>query len=280
MNYKKKSIVFFVTIICLLISIVFIAYRYVGGGSKEIKAAKKFIAMLYSEDIVSESEELDKIVYESSKKNDINNESEYYIVNTRDFGIDVDNEYRVIGFKNKVSTLGQTKVSEEESIAIAEKFLDKIYKGDVKFKNFIVPETKDIPYYSLSFSKFEDGYQFYNDEIIINIDKEKGKLDGYSNISKLKDTKRVKINISEKEAENIALKKLEDLSGNSEILDKTFMAFYESKDKKETELCYVVSMISDGNDMKDTKWKYFVSTESGEIINIIKDTVSETKALK
>lgn len=280
MNYKKKSIIFFVTIICLLMCIVCVVYIYVGAGAKEVRAAKKFIGMLYSEDIIAESEDLDKIVYESSKKHDISNESEYYIVNTRDFGIDVDDEYKVIGFKNKVCTVGETKISEEDSITIAEKYLEKIYKGDVKFKAFVLTEAQEVPYYSLAFEKFEDGYSFYNDEIIINIDKEKGTLDGYSNISTLKDPKRVKIKFSKEEAESIALKEISKLSEKSGISDETFMAFYESSDKKETELCYVVSIVGKGIDGKDTKWKLFVSTEDGEIINGIKAAVAETKSLK
>ena len=48
---------------------------------------------------MAETENFKNISYESLKKYDMNNESEYYIVNTRDFGIDVDNEFKVIGFK-------------------------------------------------------------------------------------------------------------------------------------------------------------------------------------
>ena len=169
MNYKKRSIIFFITIICLLISLLCIVYSYIGGGSKEIRAAKRFVSLLYSQDIVAETENLDSISYESSKKYDMNNESEYYIVNTRDFGIDVDNEFKVIGFKNKVCILGETKVSEEQAIKKAEDYLDKIYTGDVEFKEFIKSEGQEVPYYSLIFTKLEDGYPFYKDQIIVNI---------------------------------------------------------------------------------------------------------------
>ena len=182
MNYKKRSIIFFITIICLLISLLCIVYSYIGGGSKEIRAAKRFVSLLYSEDIVDKTEKLKNISYESAKKYDMNNESEYYIVNTRDFGIDVDNEFKVIGFKNKVCTIGETKVSEEQAIKKAEDYLDKIYKGNVEFKEFIKSEGQEVSYYSLIFTKLEDGYPFYKDQIIVNINKEKGTLDGYSNI--------------------------------------------------------------------------------------------------
>lgn len=66
----------------------------------------------------------------------------------------------------------------------------------------------------------------------------------------------------------------------SEIVGETFKAFYEDKDRKKTELCYVISIKGLGIDGKEMKTKYFVSTESGEIINRIKDTVTETKSLK
>ena len=121
MNYKKRSIIFFITIICLLVSLLCIVYSYIGGETKEIRAAKRFVSLLYSEDIVTETENLGSISYESSKKYDMNNGSEYYIVNTRDFGIDVDNEFKVIGFKNKICILSETKVSEEQAIKKAER---------------------------------------------------------------------------------------------------------------------------------------------------------------
>lgn len=280
MNYKKRSIIFFITIICLLISILCIVYSYIGGGSKEIRAAKRFVGLLYSEDIVAETENFKNISYESLKKYDMNNESEYYIVNTRDFGIDVDNEFKVIGFNNKVCILGETKISEEQAVKKAEDYLDKIYKGDVEFKEFIKSEGQEVPYYSLIFTKLEDGYPFYKDQIIVNIDKEKGTLDGYSNISTLKEPGRVKIKVTQDKAEETALNEALSLVEKSEIVGETFKAFYEDKDRKKTELCYVISIKGLGIDGKEMKTKYFVSTESGEIINRIKDTVTETKSLK
>ncbi|WP_368259871.1 YcdB/YcdC domain-containing protein, partial [Clostridium paraputrificum] len=236
MNYKKRSIIFFITIICLLISILCIVYSYIGGGSKEIRAAKRFVGLLYSEDIVAETENFKNISYESLKKYDMNNESEYYIVNTRDFGIDVDNEFKVIGFKNKVCILGETKISEEQAVKKAEDYLDKIYKGDVEFKEFIKSEGQEVPYYSLIFTKLEDGYPFYKDQIIVNIDKEKGTLDGYSNISTLKEPGRVKIKVTQDKAEETALNEALSLVEKSEIVGETFKAFYEDKDRKKTEL--------------------------------------------
>ena len=270
MNYKKRSIIFFITIICLLISILCIVYSYIGGGSKEIRAAKRFVGLLYSEDIVAETENFKNISYES----------EYYIVNTRDFGIDVDNEFKVIGFKNKVCILGETKISEEQAVKKAEDYLDKIYKGDVEFKEFIKSEGQEVPYYSLIFTKLEDGYPFYKDQIIVNIDKEKGTLDGYSNISTLKEPGRVKIKVTQDKAEETALNEALSLVEKSEIVGETFKAFYEDKDRNKTELCYVISIKGLGIDGKEMKTKYFVSTESGEIINRNKDTVTETKTLK
>lgn len=280
MNYKKRSIIFFITIICLLVSLLCIVYSYIGGGSKEIRAAKRFVSLLYSEDIVTETENLGSISYESSKKYDMNNGSEYYIVNTRDFGIDVDNEFKVIGFKNKICILSETKVSEEQAIKKAEDYLDKIYKGDVEFKEFIKSEGQEVPYYSLIFTKLEDGYPFYKDQIIVNIDKEKGTLDGYSNISTLKEPNRVKIKVTQEKAEEIALNEALSLVEKSEIVGETFKAFYEDSGKKETELCYVISIKGLGIDGKETRLKYFVYTESGEVINRMKDTVTETKSSK
>ena len=92
------------------------------------------------------------------------------------------------------------------------------------------------------FTKLEDGYPFYKDQIIVNIDKEKGTLDGYSNISTLKEPNRVKIKVTQEKAEEIALNEALSLVEKSEIVGETFKAFYEDSGKKETELCYVISI--------------------------------------
>lgn len=277
MNFKKTRIVLSITIVCLLLCIIFIGYIYIGSGSKEIRAAKKFISLLYLEDIVSESEELKSISYESTKKNDSANQREYYVINTRDFGIDIDSDYDVVGFKNKVCTVGETRVSEEEAIKLAKEYLDKIYYGDVGYKETIKDETQVTPYYSLVFTKQKNGYPFYKDQIVINIDKEMGTLDGYSNMSTIGKPKRAKIKVEQSEAERTALNEFSTLSGEAKISEDTFKAFYMDKDGEETELCYIVSLEGKGIDGKETRWKFFVSTESGSIINTIKDVVRETK---
>ena len=150
----------------------------------------------------------------------------------------------------------------------------------MEFKEFIKSEGQEVPYYSLIFTKLEDGYPFYKDQIIVNIKKEKGTWDGYSNISTLKEPNRVKVKVTQDKAEEIALNEALSLVEKSEIVGETFKAFYEDKDKKETELCYVISIKGLGIDGKEARLKYFVSTESGEIINRIKDTVAETKSSK
>lgn len=279
MNFTKRGIVFFLTIVGLLLCIFFIVYTFIGGTSKEVKAAKSFIGVLYSEDIVVESEDQKLISYESTKKNDSSNGNEYYVVNTRDFGIDVDSNYNIIGFKNKVSTVGEVKVSKEEAIKLAEKYLGYIYEGDFKFKEFIEEEGAVTPYYSLVFTKFKNGYPFYKDQIVVSIDKENGKLDGYSNITTQGDPKKIKVDVNISEAEENALKEFLTLNESGEVVGETFKAFFENKDKTETELCFVVTLKGVGIDGKEAQWKYFVSTDSGKIINILKDTVKETKAV-
>ncbi len=90
----------------------------------------------------------------------------------------------------------------------------------------------------------------------------------------------VRRKLNQDKAEEIVLNEALSLVEKSEIVGETFKAFYEDSGKNETELCYVISIKGLGIDGKETRLKYFVSTESGEVINRIKDIVTETKSLK
>lgn len=278
MNYKKKDIAFFSIVILLLISTCFVIYVFVGSGTKEIKESKRFIGLLYSKNIITEGEGEKVISYQSEKKIDAISGKEYYIINTRDYGIDVDSDFDVIGFKNKVCKISDVKISKEEAIKLSEKYLDIIYHGDYKFKEFVEDGDKVTPYYSLVFNKYENEYQFYKDQIMVNIDKSTGKMDGYSNIATQGKPKKVNVNVEQKDAEKSALDEFLSLNNDGKIVEATTKEFCESKDKTVTELCYVITISGLDAENKETKWKYFVSTDSGEIINSAKDTVKESKA--
>ncbi|MGG7176480.1 YcdB/YcdC domain-containing protein [Clostridium paraputrificum] len=275
MNYKKKSIIFFAIIVVLAMGIFFSIYLYVGGGTKEVKAAKRFIGIVYSYDIVDKSENKDQISYKSLSKSDSSSLKETYSVTTRDFGIDIDSEFNVIGFSNNVSKVGSVNISENKARDLAEEYLSHIYKGKYGFKEIIKDEsTEKSPYYSLVFTKYADGYPYYTDQIMVSINKNSGKMDGYSNSTSQGEPEKVKINKSQDEAEDIAIKAFSKLNKDAEIVENTYKAFAGDRDKVRTELCYIVTLKGIDADNKETKVKYFISTENGNVVNTVKDKIS------
>ena len=77
-------------------------------------------------------------------------------------------------------------------------------------------------------------------------------------------------------AENIADKDF--LANNldvSEVHNDTFQAFYEDKTSGKIELCHIVTVEGINSDNKEVRVKYIISTETGEIVNIIKDNVKD-----
>ena len=276
MNYKKKNVVFFsvILVLCLLISV--IIYTYIGGGSKEVKAAKQFVRVINHNDLV-ENIDVDNFSFKSIAKSDLAGDKDFYSLEDENFRIDVDGDYNVIGFSNNISKVGEVLISEDKAIELGEKYLKYIYEGDIKFKEFM-KENSEIksPYYTLIFTKIEDGYPFYSDEVMIGIDKTNGKMDSYANSTSQRNPKRVKIKKNQEQANEIAKEAFAKINSEPEIIEDNFKAFCDNKESRETELCYIVTVKGKDLEGNEIKIKYFVSTETGKIINFEKDKITET----
>lgn len=275
MKHKKTKIIVFsiVILLCLVVGIKIYRDKY----DSEILAAKNFLKELSSNNMITAEENLDEIKYTSVKKTDGINVKAYYKINANNYDIEVDTDNNIIGFKNKEAKSNNTEVSIKAAKSVAENYVEKIINEDVFFKE-TVPLDDNVPYYTFIFTKYLDGFPFYSDEIIINIDKSKGNLDGYSNYSVQRNPKDVCINISKEEAEKIAKDQFNSTNNQKEsnVEDESFKAYAINKDKTESELCYIVTISGSDLDGKSVKIKYFISTESGEIINNSKDTVRTT----
>ena len=275
MKHKKTNIIVFsiVILLCLVVGIKIYRDKY----DSEILAAKNFLKELSSNNMITAEENLDEIKYTSVKKTDGINVKAYYKINANNYDIEVDTDNNIIGFKNKEAKSNNTEVSIKAAKSVAENYVEKIINEDVFFKE-TVPLDDNVPYYTFIFTKYLDGFPFYSDEIIINIDKSKGNLDGYSNYSVQRNPKDVCINISKEEAEKIAKDQFNSTNNlkESNVEDESFKAYAINKDKTESELCYIVTISGSDLDGKSVKIKYFISTESGEIINNSKDTVRTT----
>lgn len=276
MKLKKTSVIGGMILFCLIIVIAIILYNFIGPGAKDIKASKEFMTKLYSINAISTEQNLNTVKYERSRKLNSKNELVHGSIVTQNFGIDLDKNNNVIGFAKKEVLLNVTKINLQDARTLAEEYLKNIYDGEVVLKKVDNNEdSKNLPYYSFIYTKQKNGYPFYFDEIKINIDKENGFLDGYSNSTMQRECKIPVVNISAVEAKKIALDSFQNYNKDGVIGSETNLVYTDNKlDKKSNsiyEVCYCISI--DGKNDKDgnINWKIFVSVESGEIFNILKD---------
>jgi len=276
MKLKRASIIGGIVLVCLLIIIAIILYNFIGPGANEIKVSKGFMAKLYSINAVNTEQKLDDIKYERIKTLNSQNELVHRSISTQNFGIDLDKDNNVIGFAKKDIPINITKVSLQDAKISAEKYLDSICNGDVVPKTINTNEdSKYLPYYSFIYTKQKNGYSFYFDEIKLNINKENGFLDGYSNSTMQKECKEPIINVSKQEAKTMALQAFQKYNKEGIVRNEVDLVYADNKMDKEAsqiyEVCYTI--IIDGKNEKDinVSWKIFVSAENGKVLNILKD---------
>ena len=276
MKLKKVSIIGSITLLFLLIIIVIILYNFIGPGAMDIKASKNFITKLYSINAISTKENLDAIKYDRIKILNSQNNLVHKSIATQNFGIDLDKNNNVIGFAKKEIPSDITKLNLQEARILAEEYLKNIYDGEVLIKTINSNDgSKYLPYYSFIYTKQKNGYPFYFDEIKLNIDKENGFLDGYSNSTMQRECKESVINMSEQEAKEIALEEFQKFNKEGMVRNETNLVYTDNKIDEEAskiyEVCYIVNI--DGKNDKDVNisWKIFISSENGNILNILKD---------
>lgn len=276
MKFKKASIIGSITLSFLLIIIAIILYNFIGPGARDIKASKSFITKIYSINAISTEQNLDAIKYERIKILNIQNDLVHRSIVTQNFGIDLDKNNNVIGFAKKEIQTNTTKYNLQDARILAERYLKTICDGEVVLKTINSNEdSKYLPYYSFIYTKQKNGYPFYFDEIKLNINKENGFLDGYSNSTMQRECKESIINISDQDAKNIALEAFKKYNKEGIVGNESNLVYVDNKMDKEAskiyESCYIVNI--DGKNDKDANisWKIFVSSENGNILNILKD---------
>ena len=272
MKKKNKKIFSLILIVILLIVIVLSTYVIIGNGKKEIKVAKNFKELLYSEDMINKYENDSLLSYKSTRKIDASNSKKYYTVTTKYFTMDIDDSYNVVGFNNMLYEDGKTQIDKESAKEISENYLKKLYNGDYEYDSLVEDDTLNVPYYTFIFKKCEKGYPYYDKKITLQINKFTGNLDGYVNFNSYVDTKNIDILLSEEEAISNALKDFNEINKNGEIIG-IYKAWTENEDKSFMELCYVITLKGIAEEEKEIRIKYFISTEDGRIIRTINDNI-------
>lgn len=276
MKFKKANIIGSIVLLCLLIIIVIILYNFIGPGARDIQASRNFITKLYSINAISTKQNLANIKYERIKILNSQNDLVHRSIVTQNFGIDLDKNNNVIGFAKKEIPTNITKFNLQDAKILAEGYLKNIYDGEVVLKTININEDSNyLPYYSFIYTKQKEGYPFYFDEIKLNIDKENGFLDRYSNSTMQRECKEPVINISEQEAKRIALESFQKYNKEGIVKNETNLVYADDKideeAKKIYEVCYIVYIDGKNDKNVNASWKIFISSENGNILNILKD---------
>ncbi|WP_294405224.1 YcdB/YcdC domain-containing protein [uncultured Clostridium sp.] len=274
----KKKVIINIIIIFIFIAtaIGIVSYKLFGESAKEINASKQFMSKLYSMNAVERKEELSDLKYERVKTINSQNELVSKSIVTQDYGIDLDKDNNVVGFAKKDITKKLPKITEENARVKAEEYLMGICGNDLIFVE--KKDDSDLPYYSFIYTKKENGYKLYFDEIKINIDKQNAYIDGYSNTTMQKKCKEAKISISEEEAENIAYDYFAKYDLNGEVSEKIELVYADNKidsnDSNELELCYIVPIKANNYDQSDILFKILVNADNGKVYSCIKENVT------
>lgn len=274
---KNNKIIINSGIVLVFIAIILgvASHKLFGESSKEINASKQFMYELYSMKAIDTTDELTDLKYEKVKTINSQNELVNKTIVTQNYGIDLDKDNNIVGFAKKDIKRSSNKISDEKARKKADEYLMEICGNDLIFKE--KKDEKDLPYYSFTYTKKENGYKLYFDEIKININRESGYIDGYSNTTIQKQCSDPKISISEEEAENIAYDSFSQYNTQGEVMKDTELVYAYNKNDdsgiNNLELCYVVSIKTKKSDESEVMFKIFVNADNGEVYNSIKENM-------
>ena len=192
---KKWTRILIAAIVFLIVCIGVVSYLFNSKLNKEVKTVKNFLQVLYDNNMVETKVKIDDIDFQISKHSD--GGKKYYRVTSKMYGFDLDTDYNVIAFNNyyDVTTINGVSITENESLLLAEKYIAEIVSDDYKYKERIVDGNDTLSYYGYIFTKYKDGYPYYSDQIMIQIDKYSGYLTAYTNSSTQNEPEKANVNI-------------------------------------------------------------------------------------
>ncbi|ASW42522.1 hypothetical protein [Clostridium isatidis] len=284
MKYKSGKVISIIVIVFLLVAIGILIRNILNKENKEITVAEDFIEELYDKDIIS-SYKNKKDTSQDISLNKLASENSQikYSVIVGNFGVDIDENYEVLGFSNKnIRVLGSEDIiSEEDAKKLANGYVSEITKDNFIFKEVRNTEEKS-PYYTVVFYECKDSYPIFNQEIIALIDKVSGKLEGYSNYSIANKEIINKIDIKEEKAKEIAVNHFRKLNIDVHKINNIFLSYIEN-DNNELVLSYVFNVTGNKNDIVNSNtqdngekleksFTVFVRADTGEIINLNLET--------
>ena len=268
---KRHKKVYSIVTVVLLILIAFFSYDIMFGKSKEIKVAEKFMKRLESIYAINTDQKVSDMDFKiMDVKGNIDKNVGHTII-TDKYGVNLDQANRVVGFSKKETKHGKNvNVTEAEAITIAKKFVSEITDESLEYKELKLVEGQDLPYYNVCFSKKQEEYIFFDKEVVLQIDKYTGELDGYSNAF-LNGTEVFvsDINIDEDSAKQSLKSYLDKLSTEIEECKLDGIGYSTINENKYI-LSYVFDVKSKANDGTVKKAKFRIDASNGEVLNSTK----------
>lgn len=268
---KKINRVHLLVVIILLALITIITFGILFNESKEIAIAQNFMKKLEKIHAINTDEKVSDMKFKSIESRARIDQNIGHTINCDKYGININKESKIIGFSKKETKHGNSiNITEIEAIDIAKKYLSNITKEKFEFKEVRTIEGQDLPYYNIVFSKFKNQYIILDKEIVMQIDKYTGELDGYSNSYLEEGSVLVsKINISEDKVIDNIKDYLQKVDG--EILESKIDGIgYVNISDKVYGLSYIVDIKLKMRDDKISNVKFRVNAENGQIVNVIK----------
>lgn len=278
MKAKKKVIAFIVLVIVLLIAISFAVVSNLGNKSKEVKVAKEFVTSLQKKGIIDIKLNLGEIEFKSMSKLVNSSSKTQYTVIAENIGVDLDGKYGVTGFfqKSKVDNI-KDSIDENTAREISERYINEITNEKFTFKE--IREVKENEgnsnIYTIAFYKYFKNYPYYDNEIVVNINKSSGKLESYTNQSIDDINHNLNKSIDLDRAKKNAVDYFTRLNQKPEIVDEPLLALILGIDG-EFELSYVVNVKTTSANNKEDKYKLFINAESGEVVNRTADLIESS----
>ncbi|MGL5086731.1 MAG: YcdB/YcdC domain-containing protein [Clostridium sp.] len=281
MKANKKGVIFTVLSLALIGAIAFAVVSITGDKSKEIRVAKSFVEKLQSVKIVDLNMNIDNIEFKSVEKSVNKSGINQFTVIGDNIGIDLDNKYNVIGFSQKLNAVKGVNeaISEENAVEIAEKYVSIITSEKFEFKEIrpFKNGEEDSNNYTIAFYKYVKDYPYYDNEIIVNINKATGQLESFSNQTITKVKHNFRKEISSEESKEFAKSYYNSLDIKAQIVNEPLLAVTTISDGS-YELSYVVEFVILGVDGKEEKNKLFINAESGEVVNRTTDLIKSSKS--
>lgn len=262
---KKKGEAMILTIIsAVLIYFIFITWTtFKGSSSKQVKEAMNFLEKV--ESIGAIEGEVIPNAKEFKEVSSGNSTIKYTLV-AKNYGVDLDQSYNVIGFSNQdISLAGTEDIDSEQAVKIAKGYLSKIIDDKVVFKEVKNVEDENNPFYTISFYKYYEDYINYSCEVILKINKYNGNLLAYSTVNNVSKDYNKNINITKEDAIKIVKNNFDKLESSGVVNDSVGCG-YVYIDENTTQLCYLINYeISLENELGGIHQVY-VSTNDGEIV--------------